>query len=321
MSPVDKVLSRYPAGLAATVQRIRHQSGFSGAQIWRTDGLLGSLCLRMWPANTLGRTLDNIHALLEAAASVNLEFVPKLIRTARGGSWLEIDEHIWELTTWRPGKSDFREKPTSARLKAACVALAQLHLAWDKMNPSHGPCPAVARRWTAWREWSALWESGWRPVFDEGDPVTPRASQAISRLERLTGSIPQLLEPWNATDLPVHACLCDIWHDHVLFTGDEVTGLIDYGSVKWDNAAVDLARLLGSLVGDPPGWSVGIEAYRTCRELSPEETELAKALDRSGVILGVANWIRWLYHQKRPYEDREAVAGRLAELVRRMDRW
>ena len=62
-------------------------------------------------------------------------------------------------------------------------------------------------------------------------------------------------------------CLCDPWHDHVLFTGDQVSGVIDYGSVKEDHIAVDLARLLGSLVEDDENaWSIGLKAYQSCAQ-------------------------------------------------------
>lgn len=43
----------------------------------------------------------------------------------------------------------------------------------------------------------------------------------------------------------VQLCFTDVHRDHVLYSGDEVTGLIDYGAVKLDSPAVDLARLFG----------------------------------------------------------------------------
>ena len=88
-------------------------------------------------------------------------------------------------------------------------------------------------------------------------------------------------------------CLCDVWHDHVLFEGDAVTGLVDYGGVKVDNVATDLARLLGSLAGDDPVLrDAGLRAYSRLRPLSLAEEALVPVLDRTGTLLGIANWLR-----------------------------
>ena len=62
--------------------------------------------------------------------------------------------------------------------------------------------------------------------------------------------VPRALATWAERPLPLQPCLCDVWHDHVLFEGDTVTGVIDYGGAKIDHVAVDLARLLGSMAGD-----------------------------------------------------------------------
>ena len=43
--------------------------------------------------------------------------------------------------------------------------------------------------------------------------------------------------------------------------------------------------------------------------------------DETGTLLGATNWLRWLYHEGRRFEDRGAVARRLAELVTRIERW
>src|SRR5262249_43775301 len=151
------------------IRRHCGQSGFSGACIWRVDCFLGTFCLRMWPRNTSRQRLLDIHSLLESAATAELEFVPRMIRSARGESWIEFENYLWELTTWQPGEADFRSKPTPTKLKGACIALARLHLVWEKLKLSRGSCRAVTRRCNAWQEWTALWESGWQPAFMEVD--------------------------------------------------------------------------------------------------------------------------------------------------------
>jgi homoserine kinase type II len=115
-------------------------------------------------------------------------------------------------------------------------------------------------------------------------------------------------------------CLCDVWHAHVLFVRNELSGIVDYGAVKINHVAADLGRLLGSLVGDDPRRRlVGLAAYRERCTLSAEEEELANLLDRTGTVLGTANWLRWLYYEKKHFEDRQAVASRLAAAVNRME--
>jgi Ser/Thr protein kinase RdoA (MazF antagonist) len=108
----------------------------------------------------------------------------------------------------------------------------------------------------------------------------------------------------------------------VLYEGDRVSGVIDYGSVKQDNVAVDLARLLGSMVGDDSTmWAVGLRAYRAVHPLSEEEETLAHVLDRTGAVLALANWLKWLYFDGLAYDDRCEVARRLRELTDRVERW
>jgi Ser/Thr protein kinase RdoA (MazF antagonist) len=111
----------------------------------------------------------------------------------------------------------------------------------------------------------------------------------------------------------------------VLFVGDAVSGLVDYGSVKVDHVAADLARLLGSLVPDDgAGMAAGLAAYGRLRPLSAQEEALVSVLDETGAVLGVTNWLRWLYRDGRWFEDRADmahVAQRLGQLVERLERW
>src|SRR5258708_4448885 len=81
------------------------------------------------------------------------------------------------------------------------------------------PAPAVERRLTFAREWTTLIASGWRPAFRAGelDGVRPWAERAWHLLQTLAPQLPPRLLPWAAIPLLVQPCLCDIWHDHVLF--------------------------------------------------------------------------------------------------------
>jgi homoserine kinase type II len=107
-----------------------------------------------------------------------------------------------------------------------------------------------------------------------------------------------------------------------LFTGNRVTGVVDYGAIKIDHVAVDLARLLGSLIEDDAALRRrGLEAYQRVRPLSAEEEALVILLDETGTLLGAANWLKWLYVDRKSFEKREAVTERLARLVRRIEQW
>lgn len=60
------------------------------------------------------------------------------------------------------------------------------------------------------------------------------------------------LKPLADVSFRLQPCIRDIWHDHVLFDGDRVTGLIDFGAMQIDTPATDIARLVGSLQSYSP---------------------------------------------------------------------
>ncbi len=239
-------------------------------------------------------------------------------------TFLSESGRLWELTTWQPGRADFYRFPTPARLRAAGAALARLHQTWAGAHTAQGPCPAVQRRRRAAVAWLSLVSGGWRPRFRPGeeDLVRPWAERAWSLAAAWVPQVAALLAPWADRHFALHPCLCDIWHDHVLFEGDAVSGIVDYGSVKVDHAAVDVARLLGSLAPDDhAGWETALAAYTAIRPLTGDERALAHVLDRTGTILGAVNWLKWLYHDGRTFDDYPLAAARLEALVHRMASW
>lgn len=320
-----EILELFPAAKNAEIAPLGNGSGFSGAQLWRVRGPAGDFCLRAWPEGGMTPDLlSHIHHLIDQAGMAGLTFVPKIQRTYHDASLILSRGRVWDLTSWMPGTASFHQQPTLGRLAAACSALAQLHVAWRPMQPSLNPCPAVMRRLEIAKRLQMLIASGWQPDFSQERLAMFHswAKRAWAILCARPNLAIALLTPWCGLAVPVQPCLCDIWHDHVLYTGDAVTGIIDYGSVKLDNVSVDLARLLGSLVGDDYEQRVvGLDAYANVRKLSAREIELVDVLDKTGTVLGAANWVRWVYHEGRVFEPMERAALRLAALVHRLEFW
>jgi homoserine kinase type II len=310
------------------VRALGNHGGFSGAQLWRVRTAVGDWCLKAWPAGvTVADHLRNMHDVMRFSRNQGLPYVPMPYPQPAGDTWVEVDGRHWDLVTWMPGRADFRARPTANRLRNACVALARFHRLWKSpppFQPVYGPCHAVTIRLLACLEWCEMVRSGWRPAAEvrADDPVAPWVERA---LRAVIGRIPQTMPRLaNYRLRPVERlfCLGDAWHDHVLFEGDVVSGIVDFGGLKIECASVDLARMLGSFVGDDAQAQFdGLAAYDTIRPLSSLERQLVPLLDQTGVLLGIANWLRWLYHERRQYEDRIVVAQRLGELVQRVERW
>jgi Ser/Thr protein kinase RdoA (MazF antagonist) len=320
-SAARAVLSQYVISGSA-LRPLGNRGGFSGAALWRVHGPDGDRCLRAWPAGEMSRErILEIHSLMKLARDQGLLFVPAVLITRSGSTWVLQADRFWELTAWMPGAATNPLQVTRSQVETPCAALALLHRAWAPAGQKDGPCPAVRRRLQAFQEWEARIRTTCLKI-DPHDPAQAWAEQARRLLQVHAAKIPLKLTPWLDRELPLQPCLCDVWHDHVLFEGDVVTGLVDYGGVKTDHVAVDLARLLGSLVEDHSDLrAAGLEAYTRIRPLSLLEEELVSALDVTGVLVGLITWLKWLYFEDKRFDDRAAAARRLQALVERVEKW
>jgi thiamine kinase-like enzyme len=296
--------------------------GFSGARLWRVAAADGDWCLKAWPADAMSAPrLAQIHAWMSAAREAGLDFVPT-VRIARDGvSALELAGRVWDMCEWMPGRAHVPATVKREHVSAAAEALARLHGVWFRLESRRGPCTAIARRLRRIAEWTEAVASGWRPDFAGDDAVASLAQQVWELAPPAVELSRRLLEPLRDTPFRLHPTMGDIWHDNVLFTEAHVTGVIDYGAARIDTPAVDLARLFGSYApSDDTLFFHALDAYRAAGPLFADEFRLAGVLEYTGALIGAANWLMWIYHDRREVEDHAAVARRLAALVRRLER-
>jgi Ser/Thr protein kinase RdoA (MazF antagonist) len=331
MEQVQQVLSRYPADhRIGRIEPLGSAGGMSGAEFWRVNSPLGRLILRRWPnEHPMPDGLQFIHSVLRHVFDRGLKIVPVPLATVDDATFVEQGGHLWQLELWMPGVADYERSPSVERLRAAMSVLARFHVAAADYSslasnaPWHAPSPAIANRLGRLRD---LQTGGIDALAGAVmNDVWPELAQLAKEfLATLPGQVPNaiaVLAPLAGIAFPLQPSIRDIWHDHVLFEGEVVSGLIDFGAMQIETPAGDIARLMSSLVGDDAtGWREGLAAYAAIRPLSDRELSAIGALDVSGNLLAGCNWIRWIYVEGRQFENRMQVLERFRRIVARLRR-
>ena len=134
--------------------------------------------------------------------------------------------------------------------------------------------------------------------------------------------MPRLAGPLDAAarqPLPLSPSIRDVHADHVLFTGDIVTGLVDFGAMRCDTPLADVARLVASLAADDQAaHDFALDAYSELVPLSESYRHLVDLFDQSGLVLGGLNWLRWIYVERRDMGPIQPIVKRLDEFIARL---
>ncbi len=321
------MLSAYPRlrGLER-VEALGNAGGFSGASLWRVWTAEGTFCLRRWPREYPSQgQLEFVHAVLGHVAAKGFGLAPIPLETRRRNTFVRHEGHLWELTPWMPGESDLGRPPEVGRLRGAMEALRAFHAACQDFplaGPLWGRSPGIARRSDQLARWLSGGLDRLRQSIQPGIwPELADRAHRICELVRSAGPIAAGLL-LRAADVVtrMQPCMGDVWRDHVLFEGNRVSGLIDFGSMRVDNAAADVARLLGSMAEDDEGlWAAGLESYEAAGPMSPEERLLVEAFDRSTVVMSGINWVVWIYQERRAFEAVAEIPSRLDGIIRRLE--
>ncbi len=322
LSIAKTILKQYAISEVKDLDYLGGAGGFSGAQIWKVNTSTQTWCLRRWPLSHPDRErLDWINLVLAHASSHDCPFVAAPIETKSGERFVHAGSFFWELAPWMPGIADFERDPNDRRLQGVMSGLAKFHLASAQVNLGFQKSRNAAARLLALQNAGAQ-------IENLGRANTEHELECVQHLRRIVvgkgvayaNQLAGRLEPMTREVFPVQPVIRDVWHDHLLFTGDVLTGIIDFGAMQIDNVALDLSRVLGSLVSHQPDrWQMAMDFYSKYRQLSPKEIRLVFDLDQSAAFLGGLNWLNWILLEGRSFESADHVEKRIVHLILRLE--
>ena len=305
-----------------TWKYLGNAGGFSGAVFWRlTEPQLGPLVLRIWPAKSPVERIRWVHAALRHVYQHGVTFVPVPLLQRTGDTVFDVDERLAELAPWLPGTANFCERPHVTRLRGAMRALAQLHVALSSFE-THPPrvAPGLLQRRDRWQ---ALIGHGIGQLLQAS---AHQSQHALNRfvtglahsVVRSQAKMSEQLDRMANIMLPLQVCVRDVWHDHLLFVEDKVSGIVDFDALRVDSVCLDVVRLLQSLVGnDDSRWQEGLAAYQQLRPLTGAEHELLPLLRQLNPILSVCLLVAVGAGRRPPFRKLggcDPSAGRLVQI-------
>ncbi len=306
-------------------------SGFSGSRLWKLETKQGLLCLRRWPTEYPDLAqLRWIHGNLADIYAAGFPSIPLPVLTSQRQTVVEHQDHLWELTPWLPGEADQQNTQNTSsplRITAATAALAKFHLAASQVQKiqNQGNAPGLIHRTELLKK---LIQGGIDQLqrqinlqHQAWPELAERSTTLLDFFSQIAVVVNEKLHHALNTRVPIQPCIRDIHRDHVLFVGDSVSGIIDFGSMKLDSVACDIARLLGSMAFDEaPLWENGLKAYEQIRPLTDVERRFVSIYDQTTVLLSGVNWLQWVFVEHRQFASRQAVLERFNSILRRLAR-
>ncbi|MBD54559.1 MAG: hypothetical protein CMM05_05685 [Rhodopirellula sp.] len=311
-------------------------SGLSGGTVAHcraTDGC--EYALKRWPDSYTRSRIESIHQVIGHAWKEGCEIIafpvtfPQLTRKLPAdsvGTVLSANGEYWDLSHWRPGKP----LTTTADLdtiRRGAAAISRFHSCTASLGSLQQPPPIIAERLQTLASRTRHFPIPTQSINHADLPtdVTAALRDAANLLQwkwdEACAQIHRSLTEHSGCKLATQYVLRDVHAEHLLFSAEKPTGLIDFDAVRVDTPASDLARWAGSFLPGPHAaedvWDAVFAGYRenTAQTDNAAETptvKLAADLCFAGTWLSLANWLVWLLVERR---DFDAPPGILAERI------
>jgi Ser/Thr protein kinase RdoA (MazF antagonist) len=314
-------------------------AGWSGGQVYRVQTSLGIGALRSWPIKTHPERIHAIHTAQLAARTAGMLVVPAPVLARNGSKTILWQDRWWELVDWRPGQPLPPREPSHRNLDQVAdtlhqwyqaVRLPEVANALTHFCPSESingvllrqpaPSPGILRRLEILEQ-----EENATPIDAARLPVTERelAERTAQTLDQKRPWFHRLTEHANSV-FQLELCLRDVHREHLLFHNEQVSGLIDFGSIGFDTPAIDLARYLSSFETFPIDWleqsSPSLAAIQDPALDVRSWADLITILAITGAVASCLHWRRWLITENRTFPSRPRALDRWKNRLEFVDR-
>lgn len=318
-------------------------SGLSGSTIAHcraTDGR--EYALKRWPDGFSRNRIESIHRVIRHAWKEGCDIIalPVIFRPLTNsalphkeppdsvGTVLSANGKYWELSHWRPGEPLNINADLDA-IRRGAEAISRFHGCTASLGSLHQIPPIIEERLQTLASRQRHFPIPIQSINQANLPteVATALRDAANLLhwkwDEAYAQIYQSLTGHSGCKLATQYVLRDIHAEHLLFSAEEPTGLIDFDAVRVDTPASDLARWAGSFL---PGrhatehiWEAIFSGYRgnTDNAAATPTIELAADLCFAGTWLSLANWLVWLLVEQRRFDVPPVIlAERIYSLIR-----
>ncbi|HEX6031376.1 MAG TPA: phosphotransferase [Tepidiformaceae bacterium] len=275
----------------------------------RADG--GRYFLRCYRSNLETERIAGEHALVEWVAERDVP-AATAIRTADGGTVVEVEGRRWALFPWMPG----RPIPRGELPPAAARSLGEVHGRIQAVLAEHPESRAarMAMRWDRAQSLVALEhvisiaEQGREPDWLLGG--LKRQRHMLEEMDVWT--------PDRFASLPCQLLHGDFHDQQALFVDDEVSAIVDWEIWHMDPRAWELVRSLSfSTLLASPRLEDYLAGYREHVRLTEDEVVLALRLWFQSRVVGL--WAWWAYFVEGNERVKDFFPAMIAELDRVAD--
>ena len=146
-------------------------------------------------------------------------------------------------------------------------------------------------------------------------PLTTIVDLLLRVPQSQIASLRTRLNEFATMELPLHPVVRDLRAEHLLFTDDQLTGLVDFDAMQMDSVAYDLSRLTSSMRLNETQLHLALATYHAERPIQAAEAKLTQLLTGISRLLAPLSWVNWLVLEQRSFSNLAAVEQRLKEVA------